>query len=216
MKKVTAYTILAAITFGLVLVYILKNNLSNFKRKVLNQSNLEADKWLDYDETSSNTSPLIQDYWDRGANANYTLDQIEDVAWQNSHPWSAAYISWVMKVSGAGRHFLYSQRHADYVRDSIDQRELNPKAKFKGYRISEEKPEITDIVCRRRLSSQATYDNVPVNATLHCDIVTKVNKTDVEVIGGNIDNKVKRGNLSLDTLGYLNEANYFIIIKNTL
>tara|TARA_R110002012_G_scaffold59532_3_gene155783 strand:+ start:12563 stop:13213 length:651 start_codon:yes stop_codon:yes gene_type:complete len=216
MSKGKGYIILGAVAFGLALVYFLKNSLSKFKRKVLFQSNIEADKWEDFSETDPATSEIIQDYWDRGANRDYSIDEIENATWQSEHPWSAAFISWIMKVSGAGRHFLYSDRHSDYVRDSIQQREVNSKAKFKGYRVEELKPQVTDIVCKRRLGSTADYDNVPVSTPLHCDIVTKVNKKDVEVVGGNINNKVDRANLSLNSKGYLNENDYFVIIRNTL
>ena len=221
MNKGRGYIILGAVAFGLALVYILKNSLSKFKRKVLFQANTEADKWEEFTETDSATSEIIQDYWDRGADKDYSISQIEDSNWQNEHPWSAAFISWIMKVSGAGRHFLYSDRHATYVRDAIQQKELNSKAKFKGYRIMEIKPKVTDLVCKRRLNSTADYaegedHTVLPNSPLHCDIVTKVNKRDIEVVGGNINNKVDRANLSLDKNGYLNEQDYFVIIRNTL
>lgn len=216
MNKGRGYIILGAIAFGLALVYVLKNSMSKFKRKVLFQSNTESKKWEEFNETDPATSEIIQDYWARGANLDYSISEIENPEWQNTHPWSAAFISWVMKVSGAGREFLYSSRHADYVRDSIQQKQLESKAKFKGYRLTEKKPEVTDIVCKRRLNSQATYDNVPVNSTLHCDIVTKVNKKDIEVVGGNIYNKVNKANLTLDDKGYLNQTDYFVLIRNTL
>ena len=216
MNKGKGYIILGAVAFGLALVYVLKKSLSKFKRKVLFQANAEANKWEDFSETDPATSEIIQDYWDRGANKDYSISQIENPTWQGEHPWSAAFISWIMKVSGAGRHFLYSDRHSDYVRDSIQQRELNSKAKFKGYMVDEIKPKVTDLVCKRRLGSTATYENVPANTPLHCDIITKVNKEDIEVIGGNINNKVDRANLNLDKDGYLNEQDYFVIIRNTL
>ena len=221
MSKSRGYIILGAVVFGLALVYVLKKSLSKFKRKVLFQANAEADKWEMFTETDPATSEIIQDYWDRGTNKDYSITQIEDPAWQGEHPWSAAFISWVMKVSGAGRHFLYSETHADYVIDAIEEKELNSKAKFKGYRIMEIKPKVTDLVCKRRMGSTADYaygedHTVLDNSPLHCDIVTKVNKNDIEVVGGNINNKVDRANLSLNKDGYLNEQDYFVIIRNTL
>ena len=49
---------------------------------------------------------------------------------------------------------------------------------------------------------------------LHCDIVTKVNSDTIEVVGGNINNRVERKTLSLNKDGYLNHDKYFTIIKN--
>ena len=221
MNKGRGYIILGAIAFGLALIYVLNNSMSKFKRKVLFQSNTESKKWEDFNETDPATSEIIQDYWDRGVNLDYSISEIENYEWQSTHPWSAAFISWVMKVSGAGRHFLYSETHADYVIDAIEEKELNSKAKFKGYRIMEVKPEVTDIVCKRRLGSTADYaygedHTVLNNSPLHCDIVTKVNKNDIEVVGGNVNNKVDKANLSLDDKGYLNQTDYFVLIRNTL
>ena len=51
---------------------------------------------------------------------------------------------------------------------------------------------------------------------LHCDIVTQVDKTKLVAVGGNLNNKVKEVELSLDSNGYINEPDYFVLIKNKL
>ena len=187
MNRNTGFVILGSVAVGLTIFYILKNTKSAFKRQVLFQSKKEAEKWENYNETDQGTAEIIKDYWKRGTDLDYSISDIQNSEWQQLHPWSAAFISWIMKVSGAGRHFLYSPRHSDYVVDSIEERELNSKAKFKGYRINEIKPKVTDLVCRRRANSVATYDSMnPLNddptvvhtpsSPLHCDIVTDVKK----------------------------------------
>ena len=90
---------------------------------------------------------------------------------------------------------------------------LNDTGDFKAYSTDEAKPELSDIVCKRRGSSDATYGDVHAGDTLHCDIVTSVDNNTITVVGGNIDNKVKRTNLSLNEDGHLNEDGYFVIIK---
>jgi hypothetical protein len=36
---------------------------------------------------------------------SYRDDQLGDPAFQKDHPWSAAFISWIMKTAGAGNTF---------------------------------------------------------------------------------------------------------------
>ena len=91
---------------------------------------------------------------------------------------------------------------------------LNNAGDFKAYSTDEAKPELADIVCKRRGSSDATYGDVHAGDTLHCDVVTSIDNNTLTTIGGNIDNKVKRTTLSLSEDGYLNEDGYFVIIKN--
>ena len=242
MNRNTGFIILGSVAVGLTLFYILKNSKSAFKRQVIFQSKKEAEKWQNFSETDEGTARIIKDYWKRGTDLDYSISDIQNPSWQQNHPWSAAFISWIMRVSGAGRHFLYSPRHADYLSDAIEEKQLNSKAKFKGYKINEIKPKETDIVCKTRLNSSATYDSLdptvcgtdldlyPVctpNATLHCDIITNAKKFKrvdedgitrkyIEAVGGNLDNKVKFVELEVDDKGYIIEDKYFAIIRNTL
>ena len=121
-----------------------------------------------------------------------------------------------MSVSGAGDSFPYSATHSEYVIDTTNNRYNNPEAKFKAYDINEKKPKPSDLVCKTRAGSLASYGDVEAQDRLHCDIVTKVNKSSVIVVGGNVNNKVQRQTLSLDSNGYVNEPDYFVLIKNKL
>lgn len=216
MNKTTKYFILSATIVLVGVIYLVKIRLSKFKRQVIFQSNTEVDKWVEYNELSPQTANIVADYWNRGLGWSVTEEQVLDPSFQEDYAWSAAFISWVMKVSGAEDNFPYSPTHAYYVIETTNNRFNNEKAKFKAYSVDEVKPKPSDIVCRRRGNSNATYDNVSPYDTLHCDIVTDVYKDKIEAVGGNISNKVKKVDISLDSQGYINESGYFTIIKTDL
>ena len=215
MKKSVKLGLLSVAIIGVSAIFYFKYNLSRFKRQVVFQANAEADKWLPYDELDAATAEIIKQYWSEGVGINFTTEQILSADFQNTWAWSAAFISWVIKASG-GDTFPVHQTHAHYVMATTNNRTTNPQADFVAYSTTEIKPKKSDIVCKRRGNSDATYGDVTAGDTLHCDIVVDVNKDSIEVIGGNVDNKVKQSTLTLDSEGYLNEEDYFVIIQSKL
>ena len=86
----------------------------------------------------------IGDYWREGLGLKFD-------GRDRNVPWSAAFISWVIKKAGAGNKFKYSGRHSKYIRDAIKKRKMNERrAAFKGYRINEVVPQVGDLVCASR------------------------------------------------------------------
>ena len=144
---------------------------------------------------------------------NFTDNQVTTEGFNDDYPWSAAFISWIMLASGA-ESFPASASHSNYVIETTVNREADIDADFTAWDITEQKPEPSDIVCKTRAGSTATYGNVPSGTPLHCDIVTKVNSDSIEVVGGNLSNKVKRVSISLNNEGFVDEDKYFVIIKN--
>ena len=66
-------------------------------------------------------------------------------------PWSAAFVSWVMREANVKDKFFYSIRHSDYIIKSIkDRKSNNIKAGFIGYKLQEYSPDIGDLVCYTR------------------------------------------------------------------
>lgn len=188
--------------------------MSPIQRQIVFQANAEADKWIDYTESDSNVGGLINQYWCDGvAMCNFTDNQVTTAGFNDDYPWSAAFVSWVMIASGA-ESFPGNASHSNYVIETTINREADPDADFTAWGINEQRPEPSDIVCKTRAGSTATYGNVPSGTPLHCDIVTKVNSDTIEVIGGNVDNKVKRTSISLDSEGFVDQDKYFVIIKN--
>jgi len=80
-------------------------------------------------------------------------------------PWSAAFISWVMKQAGAGDRFHYSTQHSVYISQGV--RDFLQKRQDAGYwtqRLNEAKPAVGDIVCWGRQAG-VDYDhqmNMPI------------------------------------------------------
>ena len=216
MTKRGKYILLSVTIVTIGIIYLIKTRLSKFKKRVVSQANFEVSKWSNYTELDAPTALILQDYWGRGLNENYSVSQILNEDFQASKAWSAAFVSWVMRVSGAGDSFPYSATHSKYIIETTNNRFNNPEAKFKAYDINEKKPQPSDLVCRTRSGEIASYNNVEQGDLLHCDIVTRVDKTKVVAVGGNLDDKVKEVELSLDSDGYVNEPDYFVLIKNTL
>ncbi|EMP5044331.1 DUF2272 domain-containing protein [Citrobacter freundii] len=121
-------------------------------------------------------------------------------------PWSAAFISWVMREAGAGDRFSYSASHATYISKSIrDRNQGNANALYWGYRLNERKPQVGDLVCWDRDPDKVVdYDHQHLgNYSSHTDLVVSVSTDQIEIIGGNVGNSVTRRPLMLTAEGYL-------------
>lgn len=197
-----------------------KFRLSGFKKNLINNSIKEWKLWGSpvikggkiKESGEIECSPIykerVGEYWNKGVNRN--LDGCSDV------PWSAAFISFLMKKSGAGNDFPYTSGHSKYIRPFITNRKEGRKSKFKAYTIFEEKPKLGDLVCYSR-ETGVDYDTTR-SYKGHCDIVVDVNrrKGNIEVIGGNVSDGVTKRILSIDKDGYLNDNtnDWFTVIKN--
>lgn len=186
-----------------------------FRQRIVRIANQELARWGNgaIKETSPRTRRVLQDYWKTGAGANFSEAQLGDPTFQKAHPWSAAFISWVMRTAGAGNAFKYSPAHAAYTRAAIDNRLANNSNPFKAYRIAELAPQVGDLVCNSRAGSGATYDNIKRGMFTHCDIVTEVRPGSLTVVGGNVNNSVARKTRRTDANGRIAEPDYFAVIR---
>jgi hypothetical protein len=186
-----------------------------FRQKIVTLANQELARWGNgaIKEPDPRTRRALQDYWKTGAGVSYSEDQLDNPAFQNAHPWSAAFISWVMKTAGAGNAFKYSASHSVYTRAAKDNRVANNNNPFKAYRIAEVAPQVGDLICKSRAGSGATYDNIRPGMTTHCDIVTEVRPRRVRAVGGNVSNSVAQKTVQTDPNGRIIEPNYFAVIR---
>ena len=133
-------------------------------------------------------------------------------------PWSAAFISFV--VRNAGYHgFRFAAAHARYIHQSIVARlEQDAAPPFWGFRLSEHRPRLGDLVCQWRFDRRAFDDAITSDAfKSHCDIVVEVRDTFVRAIGGNVSQSVAMKTFSLDDDGLLKDANrVFAVLRNNL
>jgi len=171
-------------------------------------------------ETDSDAVPILQRYYREGVNQRVGAAELQDTAWQMAHPWSAVFVSYVMRTAGAGAAFRYSPAHQDYVaaarRNRIDNVVSSP---FWAYRADEVAPQVGDLICAARDNSGASYDNIgdKQRRKTHCDIVTEVRPGQLRVIGGNVRNnvdakKIRRlpdGRLALDG----DQARIFAVLR---
>jgi hypothetical protein len=145
----------------------------------------------------------------------------------NKHPWSGAFISYIMQKSGAGNQFKYSIRHADYIVDAVENRN-SQNYPFRGYPIDWIRPGIGDLICAPRKSDQGDFTWMKYQDILrvkdfpsHCDVVVAKNGNQLEVIGGNVGDSVAKTIVSLDANGHIKITEpsfrpWFVVIKNTL
>ena len=186
-----------------------------FRQKIVQIANQELVRWGrgSIKETDPAIRRVLNDYWKTGTSNNYGDAQLGDPNFQKDHPWSAAFISWVMRTAGAGNAFKYSSAHSTYTRWAKDNRESNNNNPFKAYRTTELAPQVGDIVCKRRAGSGANYDNIRPGMKTHCDIVTDVQPGRLVTIGGNVSNSVSQTVPRTDARGFLSDPNYFAVIR---
>ncbi len=149
----------------------------------------------------------IADFWAALGSSRTGID---------STPWSAAFISYVIRKSGGYTGFKFSQLHAHYIHDAIKKRQLNKDAPFWGYKITEKKPELGDIICQWRINP-INYDFAANSNDFfsHTDIVVRVKDGRAHTIGGNVNNSVDDKIFTLDANGFLPpQRNVFAILKN--
>lgn len=110
------------------------------------------------------------------------------------YAWSAVFISYVMRIAGAGPGFRYSAAHAEYInearRASLGQA---PTRRLWAERIEAYAPQLGDLVCFGRAGSYGmTFDALPTprHFASHCDMVVEVESGRLAVIGGNVNDAV--------------------------
>jgi len=142
-----------------------------------------------------------------------SLDGRDDV------PWSAGFISWIMRTAGAGSRFRYAAAHSQYISKAISDRlDANGASYIWGNRLGEHRPEPGDLVGRAR-EPGIDYDHQQGgHYYIHGDIVVEVRSGEIDVIGGNVRDSVTRRTLRLDPNGFLtdNGDRYFVVIENKL
>ncbi len=108
--------------------------------------------------------------------------------------WSAAFVSYVMRIAGAGATFPYSPTHADYINVAKQQAD----GQTQGWAVTAERlesyaPVPGDLICQGRGgAAKLRYDDLPTGALFpgHCDIVVAAAPGMLSVIGGNVDDAV--------------------------
>jgi hypothetical protein len=141
-----------------------------------------------------------------------------------NYAWSAAFISYVMRIAGAAGRFLYTATHADYInaarRHGLG---LEPVTALNAERIEIYAPQRGDLICYWRGKRPVVYDDLPTDRfPAHCDIVVATRPGELDVIGGNVDNAVAMRHIPATIDGHLAgpdgilidpDHHYFVVLR---
>jgi hypothetical protein len=157
----------------------------------------------------------VGEYWWEGMNAGaedahltgkyIAPDRAFPVAEKADYAWSAAFISYVMRIAGAGPRFPYAPDHAAYI---------NAAARGETPLLTAENPttyapQTGDLVCfARSWAAGLRFQDLPAKGFFpaHCGIVTNIGPADIEMIGGNVDNAVVLTHIAAGPDGRLSDA----------
>ncbi|QCE34087.1 DUF2272 domain-containing protein [Acetobacteraceae bacterium] len=126
--------------------------------------------------------------------------------------WSAAFISYVMRVAGAGNHFVYAANHSTYINAAISQ---SPHG-LKGKNPSNYAPKKGDILCTGRGKSRnIQFNDLPSKEFFpaHCGIVTSAPHFgtpfgwEIDTIGGNVEDQVALTHVPVNKKGHVSSKN---------
>ncbi|MDA7977277.1 MAG: DUF2272 domain-containing protein [Pirellulales bacterium] len=164
-------------------------------------------------ETDARGAARVKLYW-ATVGQDYTVDQLQESSFQNRHPWSAVFVSWVMQRAGAGKKFRYSAAHRVYTAAAKRNTIEGSDKTFKAFRVREKAPRVGGIVVKGRGGSQVSYDNVDNGEQhkTHGDIVVKIDERQAIAIGGNVSNSVRATTIPLNIDGMLNASVFFAVI----
>jgi hypothetical protein len=112
----------------------------------------EFDRYHGIDEGSEPLRSRIADYYEAGGGSR-TLDPTQD-----ANAWSAAFISFCIKQSGASSaQFAYSLQHSVFVHAAIGNA-LAGTGVFRGYPIGQHAVRLGDLVHHNRSGAKLTYE----------------------------------------------------------
>lgn len=133
------------------------------------------------------------------------------VSKDGNYAWSAAFISYVMRIAGANERFTYSPDHATYINAAASGE--NPWLTARN--PANYTPEIGDLLCvGRGKSRDTTFAMLPTsyNFPAHCGIVVITQQNappfgrELSVIGGNIDDSVALTHVPVDATGRVSDS----------
>src|SRR5688572_698403 len=96
---------------------------SAFSHELARNAQHELERYGGIPAIQSPLKERIQAYWDFLGHPDL-----------HGFAWSAAFISYMAHLAGAGDRFHYSFRHSDYIHRTINAHLANEAAAFRGYR----------------------------------------------------------------------------------
>jgi len=127
------------------------------------------------------------------------------------YAWSAAFISYVMRIAGAGDRFPYSPNHATYVNAAV----AGKTPLLRAHPPESYRPKPGDLVCNAREWARGLrFSDLPTSSLWpgHCDMVVAVESKDIAVVGGNVHDEVNMRHLPLAADGTIPEGSGLLAI----
>jgi len=118
------------------------------------------------------------------------------------YAWSAAFISYVMRIAGAGDRFPYSPNHAAYVNAAASGR----SAILAAHAPQSYAPKLGDVLCfGREWASGLRFSDLPTSGYWpgHCAIVVARVNNMLSAVGGNDEDAVTMDHLTIASDGRL-------------
>jgi hypothetical protein len=169
----------------------------------------------------------VGEYWWEGMNASEPDNaysglydahgQIVPVEDRATYAWSAAFISYVMRMAGAGVNFPYAPDHAFYINYAA----RAAKGEIANPLLIAENPatyapRIGDLLCFGRGRARAiTFADLPTADLFpaHCSIVVAGRVHQLTLIGGNVDNDVSMQHIPANNAGQITGPPWFVILQ---
>jgi hypothetical protein len=171
----------------------------------------------------------VGEYWWEGLNAGAPearwtgkhddKGHVFPVPLNGDYAWSAAFISYVMRIAGAGPAFPYAPDHATYINYAA----RAAKGEIRDPLLIAENPatyapRLGDLVCRGRGAARnLTFADLPTHHAFpaHCSIVTAGGADTLSIVGGNVEDAVTLEHLHTDDAGELrgNPENWFVVLR---
>ncbi|MBE7210346.1 MAG: DUF2272 domain-containing protein [Gluconacetobacter diazotrophicus] len=128
-----------------------------------------------------------------------------DFTHDSHYAWSAAFISYVMRVAGAGNRFAYSPNHSTYINAAF----TGGASVLRPQDPASYAPVPGDMICAgrstalgRRFASLPSRNGFPA----HCGIVVSKAANQIDIVGGNVDDAVALTHVPIGADGRLDGA----------
>ncbi|CAP54682.1 DUF2272 domain-containing protein [Gluconacetobacter diazotrophicus] len=137
--------------------------------------------------------------------------QITDFVHDGFYAWSAAFISYVMRVAGANDRFAYSPNHSTYINAAAAGTESGVRAQDPAVYA----PALGDLICvGRGASKRVRFADLPTQYGFpaHCGFVVATGQNgppfgrQISIIGGNVDDAVTLTHVPVGPDGKLADA----------
>ena len=156
-----------------------------------------------------NQQPPREEYW---TGKHDDLGRVFPASEDGRYAWSAAFISYVMRIAGAGPRFPYSPNHATYVNAAAAHR----SPILQAFPPNSYAPRPGDLICFGRDEARnIKFSDLPTTSTWpgHCAIVVDVEPGTIAVLGGNVNDAVTMTHVPVTETGTLADPDGVVLDK---